>query len=95
VGDGKHTETPGCAMTRLRLRRYFRWMTVCGARFCIAALCVSRFHHRRAWLQRLLQLGATSALNPLTKGYFSPDQHSHVVWVVFETPHRPCLKHSK
>ncbi len=91
LGDAKHTETPGCALTRFRLRSYFRWLSpIWGAHICIAALCFTNARHRRGWMDRLVELGESSHLTPLTTGCASFGRKFNLVWIAF-APQSPRL----
>jgi hypothetical protein len=97
LGDAKHTETPGCALTRVRLRGYFRWLAPnCVERLAIVALCFTNPRHRVGWMRRLIELGESFELTVSTKGFASFGRTFNLVWVAFAAgPPKPCSRPSK
>ena len=60
IGDAKHTETPGCHETRVRLAAYLQWLRAHVRRSAgpgIFVLCFGVSGHTPAWIATILELG--------------------------------------
>lgn len=90
IGDGKNTETPTCAATEARLRRYFAWARAhadLGGR-AVVALCFGAGWQSFGWRTMLTGLAAEAGLETERSGAdtFGAD---YVAWVALRARPRP------
>lgn len=87
VGDAKHTETPGCTATKVRLLHYFRWLAAHvggGNRLGIFALCFGAGSDRDHWRHAIREIASLVGLRISDSGYCQFASDLNIVWLVFD-----------
>lgn len=85
IGDAKHTETPRCEMTRLRLCSYLHWLLAhvrSAPRIGIFALCFAEGSHRKGWSRTVAEMVALVGLRTYQCGFCSFGERLNVVWTI-------------
>ena len=84
LGDAKHTESPGCTETQVRIQSYLRWVSAHvrrDGRTGIFALCFGRRADSEGWVRVVEELGREAGVDVSTERgveQFAPD-----LWVAW------------
>lgn len=86
IGDGKHTESPGCTATLARLAGYVGWLRIHVQErggVAIFAICFGDRAHRKLWMPAICSLAVDAGLSVQEAETRFFDAGLRVAWLRF------------